>query len=473
MSDSQTVNNVEDKAQDNTNRAQKPSNSSRDEITENNCQFQVGDILRFVRVRFPGHAKSYPFLIGKRKLMYGQKVVAMSDRGMAVGYVNSFTYELPFKKQMLPLKSISKVASEEDIDKEKDVYKKQKETETLCQRLIEKHKLDMNLTHVEFTHFGKKVVFYFVAPARVDFRGLVKDLVNELKLRIELRQISVRDRSASMGALGPCGRELCCSSFLSRYGNVSIKMAKNQNLSLNYSKLNGVCGQLKCCLQYEDEVYSQKRKNLPRVGEFIKTRNGDTGKVTRLNLLAEQFDMITNRGHIKRYVREMVEKKIDEKEARMPERFDNISDQTSTIHGLEQHEYNEKLKKEKVYQVLEKEAKTYAKETFTELTGIEITEQKESSTIEKKAKETSYIEYSEAKPTAKEGETPQTQRPQEQSEKEKSESKGLHQRRHRPNNRKRHNNNNRGRNNNSRRPQRSGAQGQKPSHNKKKTDSNS
>jgi cell fate regulator YaaT (PSP1 superfamily) len=307
----------------------------RDEITEENCRFTEGEILKFVRVRFPGHAKSYAFLIGSRNLMYGQKVMAMSDRGIAVGYINSFEYSVPFNKNLLPIKSINKIATEDDIEKEQDVYKRQKEIETTCQDLINKHKLQMNLTHVEFTQFGKKVVFYFIAPARVDFRGLVRDLVGELKLRIELRQISVRDRAASMGAIGPCGRELCCSSFLAKYGNVSIKMAKNQNLTLNYSKLNGVCGQLKCCLSYEEEVYEQKRKRLPNEGDFIQVKTGETGKVHKLNILSEQFDLLTDKGKIRRYTSDQQKKKLNNSEYKFPHRFDNISDETATIVGLD------------------------------------------------------------------------------------------------------------------------------------------
>lgn len=353
------------------------SYSTKDEINEKNCKFNEGDELNFIRVRFPGHAKSYPFLVGDRKLKYGQKVVAMSDRGMAVGYVNSFSYTLPFDKNMLPLRSINKIANEEDIAKEKETYKKQKDTETLCQDLIDKHNLDMNLTHVEFTQFGKKVVFYFVAPARVDFRGLVKDLVSELRLRIELRQISVRDRAASQGALGPCGRELCCSSFLSRYGNVNIKMAKNQNLTLNYSKLNGVCGQLKCCLQYEDEVYDEKRKKLPREGKFIKTTDGERGKVFRLHILSEQFDLLSNNGKIKRYTNNYFAKEIDQQEAKMPNKFDHISDETATVIGLNEKEAQKVRDFEKQIKEIKAQTLVDTQQIFKDLTGISENEQQE------------------------------------------------------------------------------------------------
>ncbi len=358
---------IEDPSEQNYDKNKKRGHFNREEITEENCKFKEGQMLKFVKVRFPGHAKSYAFLIGKRNLMYGQKVVAMSDRGMAVGYINSFIYEVPFTKDMLPLASINKIATEDDITNEKDVYKKQKEVETLCQRLIEKHELDMNLTHVEFTQFGKKVVFYFVAPSRVDFRGLVKDLVNELKLRIELRQISVRDRAASQGALGPCGRELCCSSFLSKYGNVSIKMAKNQNLTLNYSKLNGVCGQLKCCLQYEDEVYGQKRNKLPNEGSFIKTVTGDSGKVLKLNILAEQFDLLTDRGHIRRYTADQVAHTYQGNEYKFPRHFDNISDDTATIIGLNEVEAKKSRQFQRDMEKINKRAKIYAHEEIEKI----------------------------------------------------------------------------------------------------------
>ena len=299
---------------------------SEDRENRDDNRFKEGQILRFVRVRFPGNARSFPFLIGKRRIEYGQKVVAMSDRGMAVGYVNSFPYEVPFNKSMLPVRSIAKVATEEDIVKDKEAYRQQKDAENICNDLIQDFKLDMQLTHVEFTSFGKKAVFYFIAPARVDFRELVRDLVGKLKTRIELRQISVRDRSASIGGIGPCGRELCCSSFLTKYGNVGIKMAKNQDLTLNFSKLNGVCGQLKCCLQYEDDVYREKRSRLPKEGDFISTHTGETGRVDRLHLLTEQFVMMTNRGVRKRYVVDLYKETIDREAANFPKEFDSISD---------------------------------------------------------------------------------------------------------------------------------------------------
>ena len=337
---------------------------SRDE-----SRFKEGQILRFVRVRFPGNSRSFAFLIGKRRIDYGQKVVAMSDRGMAVGYINSFPYDVPFNKSMLPVRSISKIADEDEVVKDKEAYRQQKNAENICNDLIESHKLDMYLTHVEFTSFGKKAVFYFIAPSRVDFRDLVRDLVYKLKTRIELRQISVRDRSASVGGIGPCGLELCCSSFLTKYGNVGIKMAKNQDLTLNFSKLNGVCGQLKCCLQYEDDVYREKRSRLPKEGDFIHTHTGESGRVDRLHLLSEQFDMMTNRGVRKRYVVDLYKETTDKEGAKFPNEFEFVSDETQKIIGLDEAAAKKVKAFEAEIAAMKGPAKQFADQTFVDLFG--------------------------------------------------------------------------------------------------------
>ncbi len=271
-------------------------------------RWKEGDELYMVRVRFPGNSRSFPFFVGRRKFGYGQKVVAMSDRGLDVGYINSFPYTVKFRKDLLPIRSISKVASEEDLQRQHYSLERQKKAKDVCIRLAEKLCLEMNVTHVESVQMGKKMVVYFTAPARVDFREMVKLLVGELKMRVELRQISVRGRVAAMGSVGPCGLATCCSTFLKTQGHVSIKMAKNQNLALIPSKLNGVCGQIKCCVKYEDEVYSEKRQRLPEEGQYLKAQNGDQGRVNRIHVLAEQFDMITIRGQIRRYSRKQYSK---------------------------------------------------------------------------------------------------------------------------------------------------------------------
>ena len=295
--------------------------------------FTEGEKISLVRVRFPGNAKVHAFLIGKRKFQYGQKVVAMSDRGLTVGHINSFPYEASFREEMLPLRSIAKAATDEDIEKQKLNKAQENQAEIQCLKLIEKYRLDMNLTHVEFVQNGKKAVFYFTAPARVDFRELVKDLVSQIKMRIELRQISVRDRTAALGAIGVCGLQTCCSSFLTKYGNVSIKMAKNQNLTLLPSKINGVCGQTKCCIKYENDVYLEKRAHLPKEGDFIKTKNGDWGKVYRLHVLAEQFEMLTDQGQKRKYTAGQYLAGDSPSDRTFPDEFDSITDETNELVG--------------------------------------------------------------------------------------------------------------------------------------------
>lgn len=310
-------------------------NQDSDQQDEAGTRWKEGDDITFVRVRFPGNSRSFPFLQGKRTFAYGQKVVAMSDRGMDVGYINSFPYTVKFKKDMLPVRSISKAADSEDIEAMQGNINEQKRAERKAGAIIGKLGLDMQITHVEIIQFGKKMVFYFTAPARVDFRELVKQLVGELKMRIELRQISVRDRAAALGSIGSCGLATCCSTFLKNYGNVTIKMAKNQNLALIPSKINGVCGQIKCCIKYEDNVYSDKRKTLPKEGSYLKAANGDIGKVTKLHILIEQFDMITEKGQIRRYARNQYSpSKILGKDYDFPEHFKHVVNETSQVIGL-------------------------------------------------------------------------------------------------------------------------------------------
>ena len=337
---------------------------------EKNSKYQDGQILRFIRVRFPGHAHSYPFILGRRQLSYGQKVMALSDRGMTVGYVNSFPYEVAYSGELEPVRTISRIALEEDELATGTQEGQEKEIEVLCKELIKKHQLEMNLTHVELTGYGKKAVFYFTAPQRVDFRGLVRDLVSQLKMKIELRQISVRERAAALGGLGPCGRALCCSTFLKSYGNVSIKMAKVQNLTLVPSKLNGLCGQLKCCLSYEEEVYQEKRDRLPQENQLIEVANGDRGKVLHLHVFGEQFDMLTDRGVIRRYHYNQYQPKKYQSPAdwKMSEEFNHVSYETSQVIGLPQqtletpHPFQEEVnvKKQGLTELKDAEASKYS-----------------------------------------------------------------------------------------------------------------
>jgi cell fate regulator YaaT (PSP1 superfamily) len=333
-------------------------------------RFKEGQLIRMIRVRFPGNARSFSFLTGKTEWRHGDKVVALSDRGMAVGFINSFSYEVPFHPEMLPLRTIARHAHNDDLVLEQETFRLEKKYWEACQKQIDRHQLDMQLTHVETTQFGKKAVFYFIAPSRVDFRALVSDLVAELKMRIELRQISVRDRAAAVGGLGPCGRELCCSSFLAKYGNVGIKYAKNQDLSLNSSKVNGVCGQLKCCLTYEDDVYTEKRKKLPRENAIIRTLDGVVGKVLNLHVIQETFDLLSDQGVVRRYTAEEWDAQASTEGIAFPKVFEQgLSFETQKIIGLEERKkLKTKLKDEEISGYPEA-SKIYADLVFEKLFG--------------------------------------------------------------------------------------------------------
>ncbi len=343
--------------------------ASAGETEETDHRFKEGELLRLIRVRFPGNNRSFPFLVERHDYGYGQRVVAMSDKGLAVGYVNSFPYEARFHKGLLPLRTITKLATDEDLRAEEDTFRREKRLAEICQKHVDRNQLDMVITHVELTQMGKKAVFHFTAPTRIDFRGLVHDVVGELKMRVELRQVSVRDRSSAMGGLGPCGRELCCSSFLSKYGNVGIKLAKNQDLSLNSSKINGVCGQLKCCLTYEDEVYAQKRKKLPKDNGLAKTKDGNRGKVIRLHILLDQFEIINPEGVIRRYTADMWDGHPGEG-FEMPRYFENgINDQSKTVIGLDAVLAAQADEHARDLQEAKGRAKDWADEVFQELFG--------------------------------------------------------------------------------------------------------
>ena len=205
-------------------------------------------------------------------------------RGMEFGTVTMDVCDVDESEIVAPLKKIIRIANEKDHKQHIENVKKKERAMALCQEKIDKHGLVMKLIDVEYTFDNSKVVFYFTADGRVDFRELVKDLAGVFKMRIELRQIGVRDEAKMLGGIGSCGRALCCHSWLSDFEPVSIKMAKVQNLSLNPAKISGICGRLMCCLKYENDIYMEFRKGMPDVGESVKTPDG-TAKVVDTNLL--------------------------------------------------------------------------------------------------------------------------------------------------------------------------------------------
>lgn len=239
-----------------------------------------------VGVRFRKPGKVYFFDPGYIRLNLKDKVVVETSMGEDIGEVVINKREIPDEKLTTELKKIIRLATSKDLKKLEDNKAKEKKAFQTCKDKIKKHKLEMNLVDVEYKFDNSKVIFYFTADGRVDFRELVKDLAAIYKTRIELRQIGVRDEVRKIGGNGVCGRELCCCSFLNNFDIVSIKMAKEQSTSLNPSKISGNCGRLMCCLKYEQEVYEDKIKRLPKVGSIVKTEDGE-GTVTSVEVLKE------------------------------------------------------------------------------------------------------------------------------------------------------------------------------------------
>lgn len=217
----------------------------------------------------------------------GNNVVVETARGIEFGEVVTGAREVADEQIVTPLKKVLRIATEEDERRANFNTQREQEAFSICQEKIKKHKLDMKLVSVEYTFDNSKIIFYFTANGRVDFRELVKDLASVFKMRIELRQIGVRDEAKMLGGLGACGRNICCGSFLGDFQPVSIKMAKEQNLSLNPTKISGQCGRLMCCLKYEQEYYSQTLKRLPKVGKDIMTPDG-AGVVTEISPIREK-----------------------------------------------------------------------------------------------------------------------------------------------------------------------------------------
>ena len=239
-----------------------------------------------IGVKFKKNGKVYFFDPGKLHINVGNYVIADTAMGEDYGEVVIANRKLEDEKITTPLKNIIRIANKEDRKHYEENKRKEKEAFKICVNKIKKYKLDMNLTEVEYKFDNSKLLFYFTADGRIDFRELVKELASIFKTRIELRQIGVRDEVKRIGGNGVCGRELCCCSFLANFETVSIKMAKEQNISLNPSKISGNCGRLMCCLKYEQDVYEEKLKRLPKVGAIVKTPDGE-GIVEAVETLKE------------------------------------------------------------------------------------------------------------------------------------------------------------------------------------------
>ena len=237
-----------------------------------------------VRLKKPG--KVYYFNPGNKKLNRGDFVIVETAFGQEYAEVVMENRDMPEEKIVAPLKSIVRVATDKDKEQNDENKKKERDAFLIAQENIKKHKLAMNLVDVQYQFDNSKILFYFTAEGRIDFRELVKDLAAIFKTRIELRQIGLRDEVRRIGGNGICGRELCCCSYLGDFDMVSIKMAKEQGLSLTPSKISGCCGRLMCCLKYEEEVYQEKNARLPGIGAIVKTPEGE-GVVEGLEILKE------------------------------------------------------------------------------------------------------------------------------------------------------------------------------------------
>lgn len=237
-----------------------------------------------VGVRFKDAGKIYFFAPEQLQLTVGAPVIVETVRGVEFGWVVIPPKQVNVDEIVLPLKKVVRIATEEDKEKLAENKKKAQDALQICIEKVQKHGLAMKMVDVEYTFDNSKIIFYFTADGRIDFRNLVKDLAAVFRTRIELRQIGVRDEAKMLGGLGSCGRRLCCGTFLSEFEPVSIKMAKEQNLSLNPAKISGVCGRLMCCLRYESDHYHEARKGLPDLGKVIDTHKGKA-KVVEVNVL--------------------------------------------------------------------------------------------------------------------------------------------------------------------------------------------
>ena len=298
---------------------------------------------KVIGVRFRNAGKVYYFSPGKLNIPKGKHVIVETARGVEYGYVVVGTKEVEGSKVVQPLKPVLRIATAEDDAKEASNRQKEKEAFQICLDKIRKHKLEMKLIQAEYTFDNNKVLFYFTADGRIDFRELVKDLAAVFKTRIELRQIGVRDETKIVGGIGICGRSLCCHTHLSEFIPVSIKMAKEQNLSLNPTKISGVCGRLMCCLKHEQETYEELNSRLPGLGDYVTTNDGLKGEVQSVNVLRQKVKVIVTLDGDEKEIREY---KVDELKFRprhRKEKNDVADKELKKLEALERQEGKSKL----------------------------------------------------------------------------------------------------------------------------------
>lgn len=300
-------------------------------------------MTRVIGVRFRPAGKIYYFAPGKFHIRQGGKVIVETARGIEFGTVVTGPKEVKDEEVMQPLKSVIRIATEEDKRAEEKNREKEKEAFEICLEKIRKHNLDMKLINAEYTFDNNKVLFYFTADGRIDFRELVKDLAAVFRTRIELRQIGVRDETKIRGGIGICGRPLCCHTYLSEFAPVSIKMAKEQNLSLNPTKISGVCGRLMCCLTNEEETYEELNSRLPAIGDTVTTNEGLKGEVQSVSVLRQLVKVVVTLENDEKEIREY---KVNELKFRPRKRKNDVrlsKEEMKELAALEKNEGASKL----------------------------------------------------------------------------------------------------------------------------------
>ena len=299
-------------------------------------------MTRIIGVRFRRAGKVYYFDPGELDIKKGDNVIVETARGVEYGNVVCGVCDIEDEKVVQPLKPVIRIATPEDDAASVENREKEKEAFKICLEKIKQFELDMKLIDVEYTFDNNKVLFYFTSDGRVDFRELVKSLASVFRTRIELRQIGVRDETKILGGIGICGRVLCCHSFLSEFAPVSIKMAKEQGLSLNPTKISGICGRLMCCLKNEEEAYEELNKNLPNIGDIVKTPDKLKGEVQSVSVLKQKVKVIVELENDEKEVREY---HISELRFRARKRRDNedIDEELKQLEMLEKKEGKSKL----------------------------------------------------------------------------------------------------------------------------------
>ncbi|GFI37314.1 stage 0 sporulation family protein [Lachnospiraceae bacterium 50-23] len=300
-------------------------------------------MTRVIGVRFRPAGKIYFFAPGKLSISNGDKVIVETARGVEFGSVVVGEKEVEDDKITLPLKPVIRIATEEDIKKEEKNREKEKEAFQICLEKIRKHGLEMKLIDAEYTFDNNKVLFYFTADGRIDFRELVKDLASVFRTRIELRQIGVRDETKIRGGIGICGRPLCCHTYLAEFAPVSIKMAKEQNLSLNPTKISGVCGRLMCCLTNEEETYEELNSHLPSNGDHVTTPEGLKGDVQSVNVLRQLVKVIVTLDNDEKEIREYKASELRFKSRRKKKDMHISKEEMAELRALEERNGASKL----------------------------------------------------------------------------------------------------------------------------------